>query len=367
MVDRNVAIRKLGLLIETGKAKATKGMEALQKEYMDRKDYMVKPDKLTVEVLEDGSVRPVIENRSYVTTPFSRQQLYVRAKMPQTYAETLTGHGLGQLLKANLEMMFPRVSKEGIMLRTVGELAKGVLSASYKRIDATPVFESFVERCIEEGFVPHEGLVTDTRAFLSFVFPEIIDIGPDEVIVLGAQLRTSDYGRGALEMDLLIHRLMCSNGMMGHDVFKQIHLGRRFDSDNYGDGDVVELSTRTMQLDLATVRSALKDTIGSLRRRQFPALTTALQDKAKGDEKFSLPTALAVLGKKGLKKEVLEKVKTYYESNLLPIESIPQEPGAWRFANVLSLLANGTKNQDDAKDLQDLAFDVLLPEAKKAA
>ncbi len=46
-----------------------------------------------------------------------------------------------------------------------------------------------------------------------------------------------------------------------------------------------------------------------------------------------------------------------YEQTL-PVEAVPQEPGAWRFANVLSLLVH---HGDAAKDLQQAAFEVIVP------
>ena len=75
-----------------------------------------------------------------------------------------------------------------------------------------------------------------------------------------------------------------------------------------------------------------------------------------------LTKALAALQKKGLKKDTLGKIATMYEQPL-PIEAVPQEPGRWRFANVLSLLANGAKG-DESKDLQDAAYQVMFPTVK---
>jgi hypothetical protein len=86
---------------------------------------------------------------------------------------------------------------------------------------------------------------------------------------------------------------------------------------------------------------------------------------AEEDRSLSLPEALANLTRKGVRKEVVEKVKTMYEQTL-PVEAVPQEPGAWRFANVLSLLAHGAKG-DAAKDLQEAAFEVVVPGGRVAA
>jgi hypothetical protein len=205
--------------------------------------------------------------------------------------------------------------------------------------------------------------VTDTRAFLSMLRAEVVEIGPGEFVALGTELRASDYGRGALEFALMVVRLLCSNGMIGMDLLRKVHLGRRFDAAAFGGGDVIELSTRTVELDSRTIRSALEDAVrGS--QRYTDALVRSVRDRA-ANRGLPLPDALASLTRRGLRKDVVEKVKTMYEQPL-PVEAVPQEPGAWRFANVLSLLANGTSG-DAAKDLQEAAFEVAVPNGRLAA
>ncbi len=367
---KNIAVSRLNGIIEAGKDRAREGVEALQREYQLRKDVMVKPEALDVEFEEIATavspkspdknydverhyvMHPVIQGEKHNLTSFAEGQLYARAGIPQRFAETVLAHHEPDLLRFNFQKLLPKLSDDGLLIRDVAGTIKGVLSPAYKRIDASPLFEGYLKASLDAGYLPHKGEVTDTRAFISFIQPELHEIIEGEYVVLGHELKTSDYGNGGVELDLSITRLLCLNGLIGSDVMKRVHLGRRFDG--FGEKSVIKLSGRTERLDTATIHSALRDAVKAL-----PSHVEALEATLKENvtKNINVSQAVALLKKSGVKAAVAEKVKTLYETQL-PVESVPQSPGAWRFANVLSLLANEAKG-DEAKDLQAAAFDVL--------
>lgn len=354
------ALSELERYVSEGKEKATQGINKLAEEFGLRRDYMVKPS--AVAFAETPVLTPVVDGHEYGLTPFSRGQLLGRAKIPQAFADSMEELKRPDLLRHNLRELLPAVSREGIMFRTVRNTAKGILSSSYRRMDASPLFEGYVAQSLRAGLVPYRGDVTDTRAYLSFLQPQVIEVMPNEYVVLGTELRSSDYGRGALEYDLSILRLLCQNGMVGMDIMRKVHIGRRFDGQEFGGGGVIELSNRTMELDTRTVRSALSDTISGM-GKQMKALEETLKSRA--TEEVNLASALDKLKKSGVKKETIERVKTMYEAQL-PIEALPEQPGLWRLANVVSMIANSTTG-DEHLDLQDTAMSLLIPSGRRAA
>jgi hypothetical protein len=146
-------------------------------------------------------------------------------------------------------------------------------------------------------------------------------------------------------------RLLCSNGAATADLFRKVHLGRRFEAE----GDVSVLSQRTLDLDARTLRSAVADQVKALPAAIVAATETV---RATVTAEVNLPATLAALGKRGLTKGMAEKVKATYENTAMPIEALPQQMGAYRLSNVLSLLANA-ETGDKAADLRDFAGDVL--------
>jgi hypothetical protein len=360
----NIALTALEKIVAKGKARVSNGIAALQNEYQMRKDFMVQPQGVTIDVDEKGLHTSIPNSGGYLDlTPHSRTQLLSRSGVPQAYADKLIEYKQYDLLKTNMHTLMPVVSKDGMMFRVVGNTAKGIMSSSYRRIDASPMVETFVENCLRNGLIPHDGMVTDTRAFLSFLNPNIIEIFPGEYVVFGMEFRSSDYGRGAAEVDMSLLRLLCQNGMVGFDLLRKIHVGRRFDASEYDEsGPLIDISARTIELDVTTVRSAITDVMKSA-DRYSKAITSWVQ--ASEHDEVSMPELMASLKKKGIKKAIVDQVKTMYESPL-PVELVPETPGMWRFANVISMLANSAEG-DDKKDLQDVAFSYLVPKKALAA
>lgn len=362
--NRSVAESKLQSIVDSGKLAASKGIEALQREWQIRQDYIVKPTALKPVVVEattlySATLKVEIDGTAYAMTPHARGQLLERGGVPSRFADNLLDWSQGDLLVDNLTRLLPVVSPEAILVREVGGTVKANLSASYKRMDASPIFESFTEHALRFGLVPYKGEVSDTRAYLSFLRPEVKQIAPGEYVVFGAELRTSDYGNGAMEINQIVLRLLCTNGMIGSDLLRKVHLGRRFDPAQFGDETTIKLSQRTVELDTAALRSGVRDVVKAL-----PAHMTTLEEmlKSRAAGEINLNAALAGLTKRGLGKETTEKVKALYEQTGLPVEAVPQSPGAWRLSNVLSMLANSETDTDKAHDLAAAAWDVMLPE-----
>jgi hypothetical protein len=170
--ERNLALTKLSDLVNRGAERARKGMEALAAEYGLRRDLMVKASAVEFEV-GSGEIRPVIQGHAYNLTPHSRAQLLDRAEIPQRFAKNLFAREQGELLRHNLRTLLPVVSADGVLVRTVKDTAKGILSPSYRRMDASPLFETYLEASLRAGLVPYTGEVTDTRAFLAMLRTEV--------------------------------------------------------------------------------------------------------------------------------------------------------------------------------------------------
>jgi hypothetical protein len=368
--QRQVAQGKLGAIIQAGRAKAAQGLEAMQREFKMRKDLRVRPGAIDIETVEsDGGFkwRPVVVDKkagtrvAFEMTGHARGQFLSRAGIPGAFVDTLVQHGQAELLRENILKVLPHESADGLLVRTVGDTAKAFLSPAYKCLDNALFFDTFVEESLKAKLVPYRGEVSDTRGFLSFLRPEIVEIAPGEFVVPGVEMRGSDYGNGAQELNAMFLRLLCLNGAVGYDMFRKIHIGRRFSSAEYGEDNVIKLSQKTIELDVSTVRSALSDTMKGV-TKHLDALTESLREAA--TKEINVESTISVLKKKGLKTASLAKVKALYENEALPVEALPAGQGAWRLSNALSLLANATSDVDEAADLRDAAYAVLpMPKA----
>jgi hypothetical protein len=346
------AREKLQDLIDEGRRNVASSLESIKKEFAIRQDIVAKPTLINYEASSDG-IKVVISDYTLGLTSHSYSQLCERAQVPRQYIEKLLSLGEYELVETNLRTMVIRICREGLLLRKVGNTVKGILSVRYKRMDATPIFESFVAKAIDKGFMPYQGFNTEYRYQLRFLYPQVFEPAQGEYVVYGLSLTTGDYGGQALEMDLMALRIVCVNLAIGYDVFRKIHLGRRFVVEE----DYLELSDRTYRLDAATIASAVSDVVD--RSLEYIEMLDN-QIKSVIDREVDVSKVLSDFRKKGMSKNVAERVKVLYEQPSA-IEILPTQKGVWRLSNAISMVAQSADFSPDKRiDLEKMAMDVLL-------
>lgn len=348
---------KLENIISEGKVKVNSVLEDIGQEFKLRQDIIVKPDVIFYQPTRGNGLGLQIASESgqcygnqYALTSHAEGQLLSRIGIPKTYAQNLRDLGEFGLLKDNLDKMTERQAKDGLLIRHIDGTIKGVLSPSYRRMDASPIFEGFVKGCLDNGYVPYDGLITDYRYSLSFIMPEVFSPSEDEYLVFGLNITTSDYGHNALQVGLLALRITCKNLALGRDIMRNVHLGRRFNTEE----SYLELSDETRMLDTKTLASAVVD-----------ITKTGIQYHSKLRAVITRSTEIGVatpdlkrLMKSGLPKEFCASVKSVYESEL-PVEMLPKEKNLWRLSNAISLVANVQTSNDVKLDGQKVAMDIL--------
>lgn len=330
---------------------------SISQEFNNRRDIIIKPTSLDYQVNQFGVKLSILDSR-YSLTSHSESQLFQKAQIPANYANKLIHYGEYDQLRCDLRTMMKHTAPDGLLIRHVNDLAKGVLSPSYRRMDASPIFESYVQASMTEGFIPYRGHNTDYRYELAFIFPELFEIAPNEYVLYGTRILTSDYGAFAMQVEIFIMRIWCINLAVGYDMLRKVHLGTRFTSDD----EITHLSDRTYSLDSKTVASAVHDMIGYSQiymRSLNDIVTKRIEGDEKQDKVTSAKAVIDSLHKKGYRKEIVESIKTSYESEL-PIEALPPvSTGTWRLSNAISLIAKGL-NGDEKLDLEKEAMNVLV-------
>ena len=354
----DVRYQKLQSIIEAGRANLDKALKDIMVENEKREDLLVRPSAIDFSV-EGQTVVPTIllpekgTREKFNLTPHSLGQLYDRAGIPQRFGESLINLDEGELLEQNFRRLAQKKMADGVLVRHIDDQIKGWLSPSYKRMDSGPVIESFIKNAVDRGFVPFRGRNTDFRYQIQFVVPEVVSVTPNEYTVFGLSLVTGDYGSQALEVNMLIVRLLCTNLHEGYDMFRRVHLGSRF---SMGQEESIRLSKGTMELDTKTVASAIGDVTA-----QFGDHVKALEAKIKkaAETEVENPQPLyELLRSKGLKKDIVDMVKATYESEM-GVEVLPQEKSRWRFVNSLSFVSQSQKKEDEKIDLERLAMTLM--------
>ena len=350
---------KLQGVIEVGKRKVETVLNDIQTEFELRKDFIAKPEAINYRVnkeaknfqayIYDGKASG---NHYLDFTNFSKTQILNRLGIPVNYANKLLELNEFDLLEDSLERLTNKQCKDGLLFRQINNTVKGVLSPSYRRMDASPIFESFIKSALSAGYVPYNGEITDYRYHVSFIIPEVFQPSENEFCVMGLAITTSDYGANALQVELLCLRISCLNLCMGNDVMRSIHLGKRFNTEE----SFVQLSNETHILDSKTVASAVGDSVktsidlqSKVKERIFFA--------AENNGDINIANEIKKLRTKGIKKEIAEDIKRTFDSNL-PVEVLPVIKNRWRLSNAISFIAN-SQTPDIKLDLQKQAMNVI--------
>lgn len=190
-------------------------------------------------------------------------QLADRMGVPQRYLRNLAGGEAWarQLAATLLNEHSGWTQRSRVLVRTVGQQVRGVLSDSYRRLNSVEILTAFVQEAAGQGAVIADAYMSDTKVWAETILPQPLVIptrkNGDVVMFMGARFSTSDYGDGAVDMRAFMLNGACLNGMVRESVMKQVHLGSKLP-------DNLQLSQQTYELDTRTTVSAVRDLTSGL-------------------------------------------------------------------------------------------------------
>ena len=115
------------------------------------------------------------------------------------------------------------------LLRTMDGKARAFLSNRYRRIDNLDIARVVLPIIGEmEGARFESCEITDDRMYLKVVNPRLqAEVVPGDVVQAGIMISNSETGLGAVNIQPLIYRLVCSNGMVVNEAgTRRAHIGR---------------------------------------------------------------------------------------------------------------------------------------------
>lgn len=211
-----------------------------------------------IKFTEQGYITMNVDKNRYSLHPHAVGQLAEKMGIPSKYLRRLSegAEWQRQLATEILNEHSGWTERTRVLVRSVGNQVRGVLSDSYRRLNSEQILTAFLTEAISQGAVPCDAYMSDTKIWVETILPEPVSI-PTELngtvmIYMGARFSTSDYGDGAVDMRAYLLNGVCLNGMVRESLMKQVHLGSRLP-------DNLQLSERTYALDTETTVSATKD------------------------------------------------------------------------------------------------------------
>ena len=254
---------KLENYINIGERKANVTMRKIIDEKLALRDYIAPCNKIAFQ--SNGRLNCSLGGGE----PFSVHdnaisQAATKMNVPTTYLRNLA-KGKEQWerdLSADiLNKHFDNTSRERMLVRSVNGEIRGMLSDRYKKFDSLKLYTTFLEIARKSGCKIARSHKADTRGYIEVVKPEIHNIVTENNgtvnMVIGARIRNSDFGNGALDVSMFQLNVVCLNGLTTKKVMRNVHLGAKLPDD-------ITLSDATYQADTELKALVIKDAIKAL-------------------------------------------------------------------------------------------------------
>ena len=238
---------------------------SLRLEPFDSKLYLNAYDQSGVPALEPLEVNPI-----------AHRQIGTHLKIPAAYYDKMLEE-YPQLLAQNVNAWFQREPSVR-MIRTIEGTARAFLSNRYRRIDnldiagiVLPVLQDM------EGMHFESCQLTESRMYIKVVNTRLeAEVVPGDIVQSGIIISNSEVGLGSVNIQPLVYRLVCSNGMVVNDAAtRRYHLGRI----NTTDDTMLLYSRETIAADDYAFIKKLQDTVkAAVDEAQFAQVISKMQE-----------------------------------------------------------------------------------------
>lgn len=224
--------------------------------------------------------------------------------------------------------------RERVLIRTVDGQVRGYLSDKYRRLNTMQIFLAFLMAARDHNSVLVSAHNSDTKDFLEVIQPKVIELDTPfngkHFLTIGARIRKSDFGDGALDLSTYIINVRCLNGMIGKSMLHEVHLGGRIP-------DNIKISEETYRKDTEAVASLTSDIMRQIYHPENVELMLGRVQTA-ATQRIDLMKEVEALPKLGLtigEKEAVGKILMNGSSD----DSVQGDPTLWKLVNGLTAVA----------------------------
>lgn len=288
------------------------------------------------------------------TTDLFHRQIAASLGIPAKYYDTMREQK-PELLARNVNEWLQDRTKQNYMLRTFTEpksRVRALLSDRYKRIDNLQIAETVLPLFAgKPGMEVISSEVTDSRLYLKIVNHRLEkEVLPGDLVQSGVIISNSEVGLGAVSVQPLLYRLVCTNGMVVNDLgTRKTHLGRRVQSSF---GDPMLFAEDTEEADDKAFLLKLRD------------ITLAAIEEARFDQVLKTLAATADAKITGKVADVVELTAKSYALNQTEAEGVLDhlirggDLSLYGLSNAITRTSQDVASYDRATELEAIGWNV---------
>ena len=263
----------------------------LDRQRQTKRDFIADTRRITADVVEGMPVIDITPNghtERFSINDIAHTQIAENVGIPSRYYNRMRDSA-PELWKTNVNHWL-QAQPEKRLVRTLDGHMRAMLSDRFRPMDHCEVAEALLPAVLSDPTNRVESCqVTDKKFYLKVVSPRLTaDVKKGDPVQAGIVISNSEVGLGALSAQLMIYRLVCTNGMIAGTQYggmRTNHLGGKID---LGDMCSQYFSDNTKRLDNAAFFAKLSDTVrGFLSPENFQSvvkrLTESTEEKIMGD------------------------------------------------------------------------------------
>ena len=315
---------------------------------------------------EDGRTFEVKHNSTgqsevFGTTDLFHRQMGSTLGIPAKYYDQMRTQK-PELLAQNVNTWLGD-REQNYMIRSMdygyGRVARALLSDRYRRIDnleiATAVLPLFAGK-EEMEVVSCE--VTENRLHIKIVNHKLeMAVVPGDYVQAGVAISNSEVGLGAVSVQPLVYRLVCTNGMCVNDFGeRKAHVGRSAkaleDSFNIYSDETVEAEDRAFLLKLRDT------TMAAIEESRFAQVVGRLQESTQAKITGRVLDVVELTGK-------AYDLNQYEQDNILNYLIQGGDLSLYGLSNAITRASQDVESYDRATSLEGIGWQVAtMPEAQ---
>jgi len=170
---------------------------------------------------------------SFNVSDLAHEQIASKLKIPRKYYQRMLQEA-PDLLEQSVNTWLKQHGGRH-MLRTLSGNLRAVLSDAYRPLDNDMVAEAALPVLLDHKneIEVTSTKLTDKRLYIQAKTPQLqADIRSGDTVQAGVVISNSEVGCGALNIETMIYRLVCANGLIAAKALRKTHLGRRVGSDD---------------------------------------------------------------------------------------------------------------------------------------
>jgi RNAse (barnase) inhibitor barstar len=297
-------------------------------------------------VMDSAGENIRLQGKEFPINNYAHGQIADRLEIPRKYYRKLDS--FPDLKSTNVNTLLQHDNRKHLV-RSLDGTARAFLSDRFRPIDHAFVISAFLPALADITHLQFHSLsLTDQRMYVQISSPAIQgEVVPGDAVQMGITLTNSEVGAGAVDIQTMIWRLICSNGMIRNSLIRQYHIGKRLT-----EGIENFFSEDTTRAELESFRLRIRDTVShAFSEVSFHQELELLRRTA--GQKIEKPETVVENVTKRFNLSELQKELTL--SNLVSEGQMSR----WGMANAITTLVHRTEDQDEQYELEKIGSRVI--------